>query len=197
MIEKNDVIEFFNHCAPSWDEGMIRKEEIIELILDRAGIGRGIDVLDVACGTGVLFPDYIKRGVNSVTGVDISPVMAEIASAKFNDDRIKVICADVEETEFEHEFDTVMVYNAFPHFPDPARLIYVLSKKLKAGGRLTIAHSMSREQLDRHHSGAASKVSAGLMHENELKKLFEPYFDVDVVISNDEMYEVSGTKKYA
>jgi len=197
MIEKNDVIEFFNHCAPSWDEGMIRKEEIIELILDRAGIGRGIDVLDVACGTGVLFPDYIKRGVNSVTGVDISPVMAEIASAKLNDERIKVICADVEETEFEHEFDAVMVYNAFPHFPDPARLISVLSEKLKAGGRLTIAHSMSREQLDRHHSGAASKVSVGLMHENELKKLFELYFDVDVVISNNEMYEVSGTKKYA
>lgn len=32
-------------------------------------------LLDVACGTGVLFPDYLARGA-SVTGIDISPEMA-------------------------------------------------------------------------------------------------------------------------
>ena len=28
--------------------------------------------MDLACGTGVLFPDYLKRGVESVTGIRIA-----------------------------------------------------------------------------------------------------------------------------
>jgi demethylmenaquinone methyltransferase/2-methoxy-6-polyprenyl-1,4-benzoquinol methylase len=150
-------------------------------------------VLDVACGTGVLFPDYLKRGVESVTGIDISPEMAKIAAAKFPE--VRVICGDVEETKFDRQFDAVMVYNAFPHFPEPARLIEALAQVVKPGGRLSVAHSMSREKLQQHHSGRASKVSIDLIHEKELAALFAPFFDVDVIISNDRMYQVAGTRR--
>ena len=87
-----------------------------------------------------------------------------------------------------------MVYNAFPHFPNPAKLIEALASHLKDGGRLTVAHSMSRKQLDSHHSGPAAKVSNGLMSEDDLAKLFGAYFEVDVKVSNDQMYIVSGRK---
>ena len=195
MIDKNDVIEFFDDHAANWDAELIRHDDRINKILDNGGVRQGVNVLDVACGTGVLFPDYIKRNVASVTGVDISPEMVKIASGKFPQENIKVICADVEKAEFDEPFDVVMVYNAFPHFPEPDKLIKSLSEKLKVGGRLSVAHGMSRQQIDSHHSGSAHAVSMGLMHENELAKLFEPYFDVDVIISNDEMYQVSGIKK--
>ena len=33
------------------------------------------------------------------------------------------------------------------------------------------------------------------MYADELKAIFEPFFDVDIMISNQEMYQVSGTKK--
>lgn len=196
MIDKNDVIEFFDKRAAGWDAELIRKDSVVDIILDNGGIKEGVKVLDVACGTGVLFGDYLKRGVASVTGVDISPEMVKIASEKFPQKNINVICGDVEETEFDEKFDIVMVYNAFPHFPEPARLIKTLSEKLKQGGRLSIAHGMSRAQIDSHHNSvAAHRVTNGLMHEDELKKLFEPYFEVDIIISNDEMYQVSGIKK--
>ena len=120
-MEKKDIADFFDRCAPWWDDDMIRNEVIITTILDNAGIKGGMDVLDVACGTGVLFPDYLKRGVASVTGIDISPEMAKIAASKFPE--VQVICGDVEETGFDRQFDAVMVYNAFPHFPEPAKLI--------------------------------------------------------------------------
>ncbi len=191
-MNKNDVIEFFNRFAPCWDEDMVRNEEIIEKILDNGGIKEGIDVLDVACGTGVLFPDYLKRGISSITGIDISPKMVSIASAKFP--QVKVICGDVESTDFPEKFDAVMLYNAFPHFPDPARLIKALSKLVKPGGKLSVAHGMSREALLKHHSGSASTVSIELLHENDLAELFAPYFNVDVVISDDSMYQVAGTR---
>lgn len=196
MIDKNDVIEFFDKRAANWDAEMIRRDEVVNIILDNGGIREGVHVLDVACGTGVLFEDYLSRKVASVTGIDIAPEMARIASEKFPQENIKVICGDVEETEFDREFDVIMVYNAFPHFPEPARLIETLAGKLKKGGRLSVAHGMSRAQIDSHHSSvSAHRVTNGLMHEEELKKLFEPYFEVDIIISDEKMYQVSGIKK--
>ena len=192
-MEKKDVAAFFDNCAPWWDADMIRNEAVIATILENAGIKAGMDVLDVACGTGVLFPDYLNRGVASVTGIDISPEMAKIAVSKFPE--VTVVCGDVEETKFDRQFDAIMVYNAFPHFPEPARLIEALARLVKPGGRLSVAHSMSREKLQQHHSGRASKVSIDLIHEKELAALFAPYFDVDVIISNDRMYQVAGTRR--
>ena len=191
-MEKKDIIAFFDRCAPWWDDDMIRNEEIIAAILDNAGIAAGIDVLDVACGTGVLFPDYLERKVTSVTGIDISPEMAKLAAAKFP--QVNVICGDVETAEFDRQFDVVMVYNAFPHFPDPPKLIETLAGLTKSGGRLSIAHSMSRAALVKHHE-RASKVSIDLLEENALAGLMQPWFHVDVIISNDQMYQVSGIRK--
>lgn len=195
MIDKREVIAFFDRCAPAWDAGMVRHEPVIEAILDNAGVGSGMRVLDVACGTGVLFPDYLARGA-SVTGIDISPEMARIAAEKFDGEpRVQVLCGDVEEAVFSQPFDVVMVYNAFPHFPDPARLIARLSRLVKPGGRLSVAHGMSRAAIDSHHSGAAHRVSNGLMHEDALRALLAPYCDVDVCVSDARMYQVAGTKR--
>ena len=192
-MEQQEVIRFFDHCAPSWDADMVRSEPVLQTILDNAGIRSGIDVLDVACGTGVLFPDYLQRGVASLTAIDISPEMVKIARKKFP--QLKILCGDVETAEFEHPFDAVVIYNAFPHFPEPARLIGRLAKWVKPGGRLTVAHGMSRAKLLRHHSGSASRVSLDLPEAQELAKLFAPWFDVDVILSNEAMYQVCGVRR--
>ena len=195
-MEKKDIIEFFDRCAPHWDADMIKSDAIIGKILDNAEVGAGMDILDVACGTGVMFEYYLDRGVQSVTGIDISPEMVRIAARKFADEpRVEVICADVEEAKFDRKFDRIVVYNAFPHFPKPKRLIKILAGLLKEDGRLTVAHGMSREAIDNHHSGSASKVSNGLMTADSLKKLFAPYLEVEVMISNRQMYQVSGVKR--
>ena len=189
-MNKQDVKDFFDRLAPDWDEDIVRSEHVLSAILDCGGIRPGIDVLDVACGTGVLFGDYLSRGVASLTGIDLSPEMVRIARAKFP--AVTVLCGDVEETGFTQKFDAVMVYNAFPHFPDPGHLVSVLSGLLKPGGRLTIAHGMSRASLIAHHSGRASKVSIELPEANELAALMEPMLRVDAVISDEEKYIVSG-----
>ncbi len=191
-MRKQDVIDFFDRCAPWWDADMIRKEAIIARILDNGGIRPGISVLDVACGTGVLFPDYLGRGVTDLTAIDISPEMVKIAQEKFP--QVHVVCGDVETADFGRKFDAITVYNAFPHFPDPAKLVEILAGMTAPGGRLSIAHSMSRAALTRHHERATA-VSIDLLHEQELAALLAPWFTVDVVISNGEMYQVSGVRK--
>ena len=195
MIETKEVIAFFDRLAPGWDAEMIRNDEIINTILDNAGVTVGKDVLDVACGTGVLILDYLKRGVSSVTGIDISPKMAAIAKEKFSQEQVTLLCGDVETTDFGRLFDCIVVYNAFPHFPDPERLIARLASLLKPGGTLTVAHGMSREKIDAHHHGAASHVSNGLMSAEDLAAIFEKYLLVGTVLSNDRMYQVVGKRK--
>ena len=191
-MKKEDIIAFFDRLAPQWDGDMIRYDDIINKILDLGAVTEGAEVLDVACGTGVLFPDYLARNVGSLTGIDISPEMAKIAQEKFP--QVEVICGDVEETTFDKKFDCIMIYNAFPHFSQPENLIRVLAQHLKPGGTLTVAHGMSRAQIDHHHEGAASKVSVGLMHEDALENIFSKHLKVAAKISNDRMYLVCGKK---
>ena len=194
MIDTKDVIEFFDRLAPTWDAGMVRNEAVIETILELAGIKAELAVLDVASGTGVLIPDYLSRGVAAVTAVDISPKMVEIARGKFaGDDRVTVLCRDAQTMDLGRTFDRILIYNAFPHFSNPEALFETLTRHLAPGGRLTVAHGMSREKINLHHSGGARHVSNGLMPAEELAGLFAPFLTVDSTVSDESMYLVSGT----
>lgn len=194
MIEKADIIEFFDRRAPSWDAELIRSDRKINIILDNAGVREGSRVLDVACGTGVLMPDYLSRGAE-VTGIDISPEMIKLAEQKYAGTGVRFICGDVEAADVGQDFDAIVVYNAFPHFPDPERLIFRLSGLLAEGGILTVAHGMSREKIDAHHHGSASKVSIGLMPAEQLAEIFGRHLDVTAVISDEDMYQVAGKRR--
>ncbi len=197
-MNKSDVIAFFDRCAPGWDADMVKSDQIIGRILDNAEVEAGQDILDVACGTGVMFPYYLERNVASVTGIDISPEMAKLAAAKFQEEeKITVICGDVEEVKLDRLFDRVVVYNAFPHFPDPKALVRTLAGLLREDGRLTIAHGASRQAIDDHHNGPAAAVSNGLMAAEDLKRILDPYFDVEILVSNRRMYQLSGVKRGA
>lgn len=191
-MNQREVIAFFNRCAPEWDAANIRDDGKIGFILEAAGIRPGCSVLDVACGTGVLFPDYLARGVSRVTGVDISPEMARIATAKLHDPRVEVLCGDVETVELPGRYDCCVVYNAFPHFEDPARLVARLTELLAPGGRLTVAHGMGLESLHRHHAGAARHISRPMLLPQQLAALMAPALTVDVAVSDREKYVVSG-----
>ena len=190
-MNKNHVITFFDKMATDWDANQVRDERIISFILDKGEIFSGKKVLDVASGTGILFPDYFKRAVD-VTGIDISREMVKIAKCKFPD--VRIICGDAETYKFAEEFDAVMIYNAFPHFSEPAKAIKNLSEALRDGGRLTVAHGISEKELAICHSTVAKDVSLPLPSKEELSKMMSRLFTVDIIISDEEKYIVSGIK---
>ena len=68
-MNKREIIAYFDARAPEWDARMVRSDSKIAFILDAAGVRPGVSVLDVACGTGVLFGDYLARDAARVTGV--------------------------------------------------------------------------------------------------------------------------------
>ena len=194
-MNKKEIRAFFDRAAPDWDSHLVVDNEKINFILNKAGIAENCTVLDVACGTGVLFPHYLHRNVSHVTGVDISPNMTRIAAAKNRDIRVEVICADIETLPVHRRCDCCVVYNAFPHFPHPQALIACLASWVTPGGRLTVAHSMSLAALKKHHEGPAEHVCREMLEAHELAKLFAPWFAVDCAVSDDEKYVVSGVRK--
>lgn len=194
-MNKREIAAFFDRLAPQWDAGMVKDDRKLAFILDAAGVRAHSVVLDVACGTGVLFPYYLARHVSRVIGVDLSAEMARVAAAKQHDARVEVICGDVETIPVHLLCDCCVVYNAFPHFEDPARLIERLAQWVRPGGRLTVAHGMSLAALHRHHAGRAEHVSREMLSAQELSALFAPWFTVDVAVSDDEKFVVAGERR--
>ena len=193
-MNKEEIRAFFDRLAPGWDQGMVTDERKLAYILDAAGVTAGTSVLDVACGTGVLFPFYLARGVSRVTAVDISPEMARIAALKCGDPRVDVLCGDMETIPVGERCDLCVIYNALPHFEDPARLMKRLALWVKPGGRLTVAHGMSLEALASHHSGSAAGVSCRMLTTEELAAAMAPWFRADRQISDEEKYLVSALR---
>ena len=193
QVNTNDVRGFFDSLAGSWDADRCADAGKIRDILRAADIVPGVRVLDVACGTGVLFPFYLECGAESSTGVDISPEMIRIARGKVGDSRIRLVCADVEEFE-ESGFDRIVVFNALPHFPDPERLIRSLAHRLAPGGRLTIAHDRCRAAVNGWHEQTASSVSMGLCPAEITAQWMGRVLNVDTATDGDDRYIVSGVK---
>ena len=123
--------------------------------------------------------------------------MIEIARNKFKKyDFIDFLCEDAEEFNFKNQYDRVMVFNAFPHFPNPKALIKNLAKAVKSGGTVTVAHDRGRKDLDNHHKSVqASKISNGLISENDLEEIFKSAGLVDIYKkATEDIYIVSGVK---
>lgn len=194
-IEKSKVADFFDKRAPVWDSVAVDCSDKIHRIMEAANITKGDTILDIACGTGILVPFYLKNGAKEILGVDISPEMINLAKDKFPHNNVSFICADAEETEFLQKYNQAMIFDAFPHFSNPLKLINNVSKALIPDGRLTIAHSMGAAQLDELHKKAAPGVSRHLIPAQDLSELMEECFKVDTVISTEDIYVVSGTVK--
>ena len=190
-ISQAHVKDFFDRLAPTWDAGRETHPERIRQILDAAEVGPGTVVLDAACGTGVLFPFCLERGVRQLTGADLSGEMVRIARQNFQDPRLQVLEGDVLQVA-AGRYDQILVFNALPHFPNPAGLLRALSGWLTPGGRLTVAHDKGRQAINGHHQQTASQVSLGLPPAEETARLFPPSLRVDRVEEDQDHYIVSG-----
>lgn len=195
-MDKKAIVNFFDECSKNWDARMITDDNKMNEIMDTAGVSSGKSILDIACGTGVMFNYYLSRNVSHITGVDISSKMIEICEDKFSDnDKIDVVCDDADTMTFDGNYDCCVVFNAFPHFVDPKALIDNLYTSVKKGGTLTIAHDRGRKALDIHHSGEANPYSNGLMSEDDLEQIFiNCGFTSTTKHATDEIYIVSGVK---
>ncbi len=147
--------EFFDALAAEWDL-MFTAEDLERLthIVDRLGVKKGMDVLDLGCGTGILF-DMLRRQVSadgSVTGVDFSYEMAQQAHRNFPFSNVNVVDGDAVSLPFaDSTFDMAVAFSAFPHFSDQQKAIDETHRVLKNGAKFYIIHLISSKEVSEIH----------------------------------------------
>jgi ubiquinone/menaquinone biosynthesis C-methylase UbiE len=129
-----------------WDAGNFaavaeRITELGELVVERAGVEPGMDVLDVACGTGNASIPAARAGAR-VTGLDFAPGLLEIARERAADAMVEVefVEGDAQKLPFEDaSFDRVL--STFGHMfaPDHARTAAEMKRVLRPGGAIAVA----------------------------------------------------------
>jgi ubiquinone/menaquinone biosynthesis C-methylase UbiE len=110
----------------AWSSGPIyaeKVEAVAELLVERAAVEPGMEVLDVACGAGNGTIPAARLGAR-VTGVDPEPAMLAVARERAADAMVEVdwVQADVQRLPFEDgSFDRVI--STFGHMfaPDHGR----------------------------------------------------------------------------
>lgn len=191
-MEREAVRRFFDAAAPGWARHCCTDTEFLNKMLEVADITPGCRVLDVACGTGVLFGPLLEHGAAELTGLDLSPAMLREAARLYPDKRIRLVCGDAL-TEASGSYDRIVVFNALPHFEDPAALLRALAACLAPGGRLTVAHSRGRQALNAlHAAGSARGISVDLLPAAALAELLPPGLAADRVCDEPDRYWVSA-----
>ncbi len=168
---------FFDTRAQTWEAACYPppvRERLQELI-QQFSVQSGEGVLDVGTGPGVLIP-YLRQEVGlsgQVCSFDLSLEMIRQAKEKDHTHRDMIIQADVHHIPFANGvFDRVICFAAFPHFESPGLALQEMSRVLKSGGVLVVAHLLSRQELADHH-GTHNTVARDLLPSDaEMKRLF-------------------------
>jgi ubiquinone/menaquinone biosynthesis C-methylase UbiE/uncharacterized membrane protein len=169
----NEETAFFDELASSWDEKRGLTDVKLASLLDKTDIKPGEEVLDLACGTGLIDPYLLKKGAK-VTGIDISSKMILLAMKKKENDGVNYQVADFYSYEPNKKFDVIVCFDAYPHFLDKDGFASKASSLLKEGGRLYIIHGSSKEEINScHHDQSSQVISTPLQ---DAKKESLPYW---------------------
>lgn len=112
-------IAFFDSLAENWDGEKPSESEMAARLSQHTallGFTRGMDILEVGCGTGKTTSWLINNvAPGKVTAVDFSPAMITNAAQKSLP--ADFICMDVCSERFnDRKFDAVFCFHSFPHF---------------------------------------------------------------------------------
>jgi len=190
---ENEISKFTNEASKWWDVNgpfkllheinPIRLEYLLEQIrfhynlLDNKKI-KGIKILDVGCGGGVLSIPLARLGAN-VTAIDLGKENIEAAQDKAFKEKLHIdfVCTEVEQFALKHmeEFDIVLCFEVLEHVQDPELFISNLAKLVKKRG-LVILSTINRNLKSRFLAiGMAEYVLRMLpKHTHNYNKFIKP-----------------------
>jgi len=127
----------WNRCATEYMSAAPLTAHAVNLLIEAARLSPESRALDVACGPGHITQMMADTGA-TVTGVDLSPEMVEVAK-KLNP-KIEFREANVDYLPFDSKsFDAVLVNYAIHHFASPDNAVREIHRVLKPGGRFVFA----------------------------------------------------------
>jgi SAM-dependent methyltransferase len=158
-----------------------------ESLVDAVGAARGMDVLDVATGTGNTALRAARRGAR-VVGVDLTPELLAVARDTATAEGLEVdfLEGDAEALEFEEDrFDRVLSTFGVVFAPRPAVAAGELSRVCTPGGMIGLTawpgdglpaaiKARAREHLPGRPGDDAPPPAAAWATEERVRELFAP-----------------------
>jgi ubiquinone/menaquinone biosynthesis C-methylase UbiE len=193
--------KFFDRMAKQWDDlgdaEDLRKR--LKGLVAKFNIPAGGTVLDVGTGTGVLHPGLMAAVGPSgrVLAFDFSSSMLEKAHIKTASRNLMCFQADVTAIPLpEQSCDCVVCFAAFPHFYDKLQSLQEMARVTKRGGRVLIAHLMSRHQIARHHHASPEVAGHCLPPDGEMERLFsEAGLETAAIRDEPGLYFAQGDRR--
>jgi ubiquinone/menaquinone biosynthesis C-methylase UbiE len=191
---------YFDRMAKRWDDfgdaEVLRKR--LEPLVSMFDIPHGGIVLDVGTGTGILHP-WLSAAVGTsgrVLAFDLSSCMLEQALMKRSSRNLVCFQADVTAIPLPGKAcDCVICFAAFPHFYNKLQALQEMARVTKSGGRVLIAHLMSRRQLARHHHSNPEVAGHCLPAEGEMERLFsESGLEIITIQNRPGLYFAQGIR---
>lgn len=143
MDEQRELIldQFTRQAIPFSQLHARDDAQIHQLLIKTAGIEPNDDVLDVACGPGLVACEVAKVA-RHVTGVDLTPAMIEQARRHQQSlmlSNLDFVVGDAHPLPFaDGQFTCVVTRYSFHHFTNPSLAFAEMVRVCRPGGRVTV-----------------------------------------------------------
>ncbi len=152
--ENNLRSEYFDQKATRWRalDYIFHQQSQVKKILRHHNIQIHGRVIDVGCGTGVMY-SLLTETADSIIAVDSSLSMLKNFCPSSRPSKCYPIQSYAEELPLKDRIcDWVIVYSSFPHLGHKELALREFSRVLKDRAKLLIFHTESRETINSIHS---------------------------------------------
>ncbi len=113
-------------------------------LVEMSELAPGEQVLDVACGTGIVARLAVQHVGSSgrITGLDLNPLMLAVARSASSDTNPKIEWQEGSAMDLPFEddtFDAVLCQFSLQYFPDRRQALQQMRRVLKPGGRILLS----------------------------------------------------------
>ncbi|MBJ6800554.1 methyltransferase domain-containing protein [Geomonas sp. Red259] len=141
QTHQEKIIEQFSQQAVPFTQ-VPGHHDAMQILLELSGTGAEDEVLDVACGPGMVACEFAKRAQH-VTGVDITPAMIEQARLRQEEQRLSNLSWEVGNAVPlaypDNSFSLVLTRYSFHHLLDPQAALFEMIRVCRPGGTVMVA----------------------------------------------------------
>lgn len=139
----------FSRQAAPFAQRHRRDDELIELLVEMSRVGTGDQVLDVACGPGIIACALATRAEH-VTGIDLTPAMlAQARELQRDRGSSNLTWREGGATALpfaDASFDCVVTRFSFHHFVDPSAVLREMVRTCRPGGAVLVCDVSPRAE---------------------------------------------------